>query len=82
MNRKGKITPNQRHQLLQIYLHMDMEESRRACLEYGVNATYAQTLAYTLSLTKTDKRGQEKSFGVDHDDHRWKWAVERGAILA
>jgi hypothetical protein len=46
-----KIDENQRHQLLQVYLHMGMEESRRLGVEYGVCANYASKHASHLGLS-------------------------------
>lgn len=82
MNRRGKITPNQRNQLLQIFLHMGLDEAQRMCVEYGVAPKYAQTVAYTLSLTTTDRRGKEKAYGVDHNDPRWARAIANGSVSA
>lgn len=53
---RRRIAPEQRHQLLQIYLHMGTKESRIACAESGVRSTYAETVAHDMGLYKHGNR--------------------------
>lgn len=83
-----KITPEQRHQLIQVHLHLGYEASRPLCLEFGVARDYAAKMASEANLlvpTYCKRRGAKRSVKfevVDHNDHRWKWAVERGSVVA
>lgn len=83
-----KITPRQRHQLIQVHLHLGYEASRPLCLEYGVARNYAAKMASEIGLLPplyTKRRGAKRSVKfevVDHNDHRWAWAVERGSVVA
>lgn len=79
-----KITTNQRQQLMQIYLHMGRDEARIMCALYGVHPEYAINQCRALSLVPKKKfsGGGDIALGVDHDDPRWLWAVQRGPVLA
>ena len=78
MSRGGhnrKINEDQRHQLLQVYLHIGLEESRLLCVEYGVDADYAAKHASNLGLTI--KRAVSPA-----NARRWFWTDEKRAKLA
>lgn len=84
MKRRQKISERQRDQLLQVYLHMGLEVSRKLCLEYGVSRDYAAKRASEIgkSHRKIFRGAGKGSMRVDHGDPRWRWAVERGAVSA
>lgn len=79
-----KVTPNQRQQLIQVFLHMGHAESQSLCVEYGVHKDYAINQARALALVpkKRFSGGGDIAVGVNHKDPRWSWAVERGPVLA
>ncbi len=68
-DKRRKISPEQRQQLIQIYLEMGVAESRRACVEAGVDKNYAISALNALAVRRSD-----------HDDPRWKRAVAVGAV--
>ena len=90
-NAKRKISIRARHQLLQIYLHMGLEESRRMCVANGVSPDYAAKRASLLGISQkrapVGSRWAKFTNGsvaarVDHTDPRWAWALERGHVVA
>ena len=48
--RYRKVTAAQRHQLLQVYLHMGQDVAAELCVEYGVSPNYAYSYAQSLAL--------------------------------
>jgi hypothetical protein len=70
-----KVDSNQRHQLLQIYLHMGLAESRVLCLEYGVGADYAAKRASDLGL------GHKRVSKSPTNPRRGFWTEARKAKL-
>jgi hypothetical protein len=81
---KRKISLEQRHQLIQIFLHMGYKESQRACVECGLHENYAVHMAREISVypKKVFRGGGRIAHSVDHTDKRWAWAIERGAVIA
>lgn len=83
-DRRRKLTPEQAHQLLQIYLHMGDEIAQRDCIEAGVSPMYASHVAHEAGLGvkfKFSGCGPVAKY-VRHDDPRWVWARQRGMVLA
>lgn len=78
------VSSNDRHQLLQIFLHMGKGEAEIMCIQRGVNKHYAVNYARELGIKPKSKYrgGGNIAFGVDHADERWQWAIQRGAVLA
>lgn len=82
-----KLTTNQRNQLLQIYLHMGVNEAQRMCLEYGVHYRYAEKQAFEFGFgVRTKRRNASKPrkhmpYVIDHDDPRWERAKAIGPIF-
>jgi len=78
-----KVTREQRHELLQIYLNMGLEVSRVMCVEYGVHPDYAAKRASELGLShrKRHTGSGRISSRIDHSDHRWSWAIQRGGVV-
>ncbi len=71
---RRKISPEQRHQLVQIYLHMGIAESRRACVEAGVHKNYARRAIDAIHEVEVRR--------TSRDGPKWKRAIERGAVWA
>lgn len=69
-----KIDASRRHQLLQVYLHMGLEESRALCVEYGVGEDYAAKHASSLGIAI--KRPVSKA-----NARRWFWTEQKRAQL-
>jgi hypothetical protein len=82
--KRSKITERDRHQLLQVYLHMGLEVSRELCIEYGVSRDYAAKRASEIgkSHRKTFCGGGDIASRVNHADPRWRLAIQRGAVVA
>ncbi len=79
-----KISMDRRHQLIQIYLNMGYEESMRACVEAGLHKNYAIHMAREISVhpKKIFRGGGDIARSVNHNDKRWRWAIERGGVIA
>lgn len=79
-----KISVEQRHQLVQIFLHMGYAESVRVCIEAGLHGKYAALQAREMGLSrkKVFRGGGDIANSIDHNDHRWAWAIERGSVIA
>jgi hypothetical protein len=86
MNRASyrKISPEQRYQLIQIYLHMGQTIAAPLCVELGVSPLYAEREAKERGLDIRRPRASrglsDISVGVDHSDPRWAWAIARGEV--
>lgn len=88
--RRRKITPEQRHELLQVYLHLGPEISAELCLEYGVCAKYAAAEAATLGLGRPIWRAGNRykdnlvnaPLPKSHADPRWQRAIDVGPVTA
>lgn len=72
-----KITRRQEHQLVQTFLHLGQSVAGPMCIEFGVSSSYARSRAYELGLLP-----HRKASVFSRGDHRWKWAIERGGIVA
>jgi hypothetical protein len=83
-DQRRRVTPERSHELLQIYLHMGDAIAERDCVEAGVSAMYASHVAHEAGLGRRFKvRGSGNvATRVRHDDPRWRWAVERGTVIA
>jgi hypothetical protein len=94
-NQRRKITREQEHQLVQIFLHSaevgGVEVVEQMCLDWGVSRNYARHRVlerYGVSHTKKFRRkrgakpGKERKSGRVSDSHdpRWAWAIERGPV--
>lgn len=77
------LPEDKKHELLQVYLHLGIEASRTLCREYGVSENYAAKRASEMDISHRKVffgANARTTSRVNHADHRWKWAVERGAI--
>jgi hypothetical protein len=83
---RRKIALRQRYQLIQVYLNMGQGVAGPLCEEWGVNPLYAarETKERGIDVRRPRKSlGRSSSAkGVDHQDARWVWAIERGAVSA
>ena len=73
MSRRGKITAEQKREILSAYLDQGHHAARVLSARYGVSAHYASALAASLGVSR---RQHVKS----HKDPRWQWAIDRGVI--
>lgn len=86
---KPKITKRQRHELVQIYLHMGVTVAQNMCVEYGMHFQYAQKQASEMGLVirmpRKNRGGPYKTKTgrtcVDHKDPRWAWAIKNGPVI-
>lgn len=81
---RRKISERSRDQLVQIYLHMGQEVAAKECIARGLHRDYAKAEVSFRGLRVPHKYvgGGPAGGRVDHNDPRWAWAVERGAVLA
>jgi hypothetical protein len=79
-----KITPEQRHQLIQVYLNLGQKIAGEMCVEYGVSEKYAarESKEHGLAPRKASRGGGDIARTVNHKDHRWAWAIARGDVTA
>jgi hypothetical protein len=78
-----RLTPEQREELLALYL-TDRAASRRMARALGVSRSYCAELANRRGLKSAlpfKNRGAPK-YSEDANDPRWRWAIERGAVVA
>lgn len=81
---RRKVTPEVRDQLVQIFLHMGKDVAAEECVAHGLHCNYAQAEVGYRGLLPPRKftGGGDIATGVDHDDPRWAWAIERGPVIA
>ncbi len=81
-----KLTKEQEQQLLEHYLAHGAKATEAMCDEMGVSRRYPASVAsiYGKSRLRSRstkyKRIPEKWRPNDSHDHRWAWAIARGAI--
>jgi len=73
MNRKSKITPEQRQEILLAYLEKGHHAAAALSARYGVSAKYASTIAASLGVSRRQHVKSQR-------DPRWQWAIDRGVI--
>jgi hypothetical protein len=86
-----KITEAQRLEIIRVYKTEGVQAATELCLRYGVSARYYSKLASergvacrkSKPLTEEQKAEMRKIKRMDDSyDHRWRWAKERGAVVA
>lgn len=70
---KQKVTPAQRRLMIELLSAGKIAEVRALQKQLGVQRTYTVKRAY-----EAGRRGPSKDF----NDPRWKWAIERGPVIA
>jgi hypothetical protein len=78
-----KVTQRQRHQLVQIYLHMGQEVVAPMCEKLGLHPNYARGYASATGVLAPRKYtgGGDIATTVDHDDPRWARARAVGVVI-
>lgn len=94
MNRKGKITAEQREELLAHYVEHGSVASAEKCAALGLSPRYASSLAasmgYRRPIWRAGNRYKDNSVDMpnassrtrSNKDHRWEWAKQRGEVIA
>ena len=79
-----KVSTDKRHELIQVFLHLGMKASEQLCIEYGVSPKYAMREAkeFGFSPRRPSRGGGDIAYTTDHNDPRWKIAIERGSVVA
>lgn len=86
-----KTTEAQRQEILRVYKTDGVRSATELCLRYGLSARYYSKLASergvacrkSKPLTAEQKAEARKIRRRDDSyDHRWKWAKERGGVVA
>lgn len=86
-----KTTKEQRMEILRVYKTDGTAACSALCLRLGLSARYYSKLAseHGLSgrkskpLTPAQKEKMRATVRRDDShDHRWKWAIERGSVVA
>lgn len=70
---KRKVPKEVERELVEIYLKHGFDVSATACIAHGVSPKYAANVAAALGMRRPQR---------SMNDHRWQWAIERGAIVA
>ncbi len=73
-----KVSPEERAELIQLYLDGRTKKLSRRQKELGVEKSYAQKRASDMGLTKLPPEVSRRDFR----DRRWQRAIERGAVIA
>lgn len=76
MIREQKVTPEQRRLLIELWKAGKVKELRKLQKALGVEKKYAQKRAYDDGFRRLPNTAQ------DYNDPRWKWAIERGPVIA
>lgn len=81
--RRKKLNATQRNELLQVYLNLGCEAARKLCVEYGVAPLYAAKIASDMGISHRKRYAGSGVLtqNIDHADHRWQWAMERGPVV-
>lgn len=86
-----KTTAKQRSEILRVFKKDGAAACRALCLSFGLSARYYSKLAseHGISARKskplTEAQKQKMRATVRKDDsydYRWKWAIERGPVVA
>jgi hypothetical protein len=79
------ITPEQRDDLVRAYVANGTAATAPLAAKYGVCRKYPSILARERGLSHCygdpNSPRVKKATRAD-DDHRWRWAIERGAVIA
>lgn len=85
-----KVTEAQRQEILRVYKEQGTKAAGVLCVSLGLCPRYYSKLACergvsrrkSKPLTETQKAKMRATVHKDDShDHRWKWAVERGAVV-
>lgn len=81
---RQKITPDRRHELLQVYLNLGYGPASELSVEYGVARDYSPKHANEigLQLRRKFKGGGKPAVSVNHADPRWARAIAIGQVVA
>lgn len=86
-----KTTEAQRLEILRVYKTEGVKAATALCVSLGLSPRYYSALASlrgvsakkSRPLTAEQKAEMRKIKRADDShDHRWKWAVERGSVVA
>lgn len=90
-NPRRKISRELARELVEHYLIHGRKASAIKCMEAGVSAQYASSIAASLGMHRpryragTKYKNQDKKIipmTKDKNDHRWQWAIDRGSVVA
>jgi hypothetical protein len=81
MKRGPKLTDEQRAQLLKLYLEQGYRAASALAVSLGASERYPAQLARKNGYTNNHQRaGRSYGHKTGARDHRWQWAIQRGAI--
>lgn len=78
MNFKTKVSPEHRLELAELYCKVGLKGVEARARELGVTARYAANAANLMGMRRESEPGRAIQ---TCNDHRWSWAIERGAIV-
>ena len=87
----AKTTAEQRAEILRVYKANGPDACSTLCLSLGLSARYYSKLASehgvsgrkSKPLTEAQKQKMRATVRKDDSyDYRWKWAIERGPVVA
>lgn len=76
-----KLTNEQRQEIIDAYLSRGYLAAHRAGAKYSVGPNYVKNLRFRRGLPKAQRKTLPET-PKQPEDHRWQWAIERGAIIA
>lgn len=76
MNRRTRLTKDQRAELVGVYTQDGMKGVEALARRYGVTAKHVANIASDMGIRRQPNRRQTEQ------DPRWSWAIERGSVRA
>lgn len=86
------IVPEEtRQEILRVYTAEGTDAASELCIRIGLSSRYYSSLAYKRGVSRKKSKPltpeqKAKMRGIvqkdDSHDYRWKWAIERGPVLA
>lgn len=79
------LTEDQRDELLTSYRNRGYQATKQLAISFGISPRYISRLARRNGFHNNYSLGQINSIKVKktaYTDKRWRWAVERGQVIA
>jgi hypothetical protein len=75
------VTDDQRELLISTYLRDGYDAAAPLAVEYGVSPRHVAKLLRRRGIKNTTKRGRKPGSEAGKNNPRWRWAIERGAVV-
>lgn len=80
--RGKRLTPEQIRLLMDTYRHHGYAAAKPLAIQFGVQPRYVASLARVYGIKHHSREVVAMVTTQKYTDKRWRWAVERGAIIA